>query len=76
LMVFFPSDFKYVASCVWDAGIRAGFSAKPKPKLPKQFKAAEGVPLAVILGQDELVACKLKIKVLGLSDGIPDKDGV
>jgi hypothetical protein len=31
------------------------------------------VPLAVILGQDELVASKLKIKVLGLSDGIPDK---
>jgi hypothetical protein len=29
-MVFFPSDFKYVASCVWDAGIRAGFSAKAK----------------------------------------------
>jgi histidyl-tRNA synthetase len=75
-MVFFPSDFKYVASCVWDAGIRAGFSAKAKPKLPQQFKAAKGVPLAIILGQDKLVASKLKIKVLGLSNGIPDKEGV
>lgn len=58
-----------ICSQLWNAGIRAGFSVKVKPKLPQQFKAAGGVPFAVILGQDELVAGKLKIKVLGLSDG-------
>jgi histidyl-tRNA synthetase len=65
-----------ICSQLWDAGIRAGFSAKAKPKVPQQFKAAEGVPLAVILGQDELAAGKLRIKALGLADGDPDKEGV
>ncbi|KAF2841456.1 histidyl-tRNA synthetase [Patellaria atrata CBS 101060] len=65
-----------VCGQLWDAGIRASFSAKAKPKLPQQFKAAEGVPLAVILGQDELADGKLKIKVLGLPDGHPEKEGV
>jgi len=50
--------------------------AKVKPKLPQQFKAAVDVPLAVILGQDELAAGKVRVKVLGLSDGHPEKEGV
>lgn len=65
-----------LASRLWDAGIRTEFAAKVKPKLPQQFKAAEGVPLAVILGQDELAAGKVRIKVLGLSDNDPEKEGV
>ena len=49
-----------------------------KPKLPAQFKAADvnGVPFAVILGEDEEKAGKVKIKELGLPEGHPEKDGV
>lgn len=65
-----------VTSQLWDAGIRAEFTAKVKPRLPQQFKAASDVPLAVILGQDELVAGKVRLKLLGLSDGHPEKEGV
>ncbi|KAK0385674.1 hypothetical protein NLU13_6851 [Sarocladium strictum] len=66
-----------VARELWDAGIKAEFSPKAKPKLPQQFKAAEsaGVPVAVILGEDELAEGKLKLKVLGLPDGHPEKEG-
>lgn len=66
-----------VARTLWDAGIKAEFSPKVKPKLPQQFKAAEsaGVPLAVILGEDELAAGKVKVKVLGLPDDHPEKEG-
>jgi histidyl-tRNA synthetase len=67
-----------VARRLWDAGIKAEFSWKVKPKLPQQFKAAEvnGVPLAVILGDDELAAGKCKIKEMGLPEGHAEKDGV
>lgn len=43
-----------------------------------QFKAADAnaVPLAVILGDDELAAGQVRVKQLGLPDGHPDKDGV
>jgi histidyl-tRNA synthetase len=34
------------------------------------------VPLAVILGQDELAAGKVRVKALGLPDGHPEKEGV
>ncbi|KAL8864034.1 MAG: hypothetical protein Q9174_007486, partial [Haloplaca sp. 1 TL-2023] len=56
----------------------AEFSYKIKPKLPAQFKSAEtnGVPFAVILGEDEEKAGKVKIKELGLPEGHPEKDGV
>ncbi|KAF4583191.1 histidyl-tRNA synthetase [Ophiocordyceps camponoti-floridani] len=54
-----------VARRLWSAGIRADFSAKVKPKLPQQFKAAEDAPLGVILGQDELADGKVRLKVLG-----------
>ncbi|KAL9622427.1 MAG: hypothetical protein Q9160_003271 [Pyrenula sp. 1 TL-2023] len=63
-------------STLWSAGIRAEFTAKVKPKLPQQFKAALDVPLAVILGQDELAAGKVKVKRLGLGDDDPEKEGV
>ena len=67
-----------VAKRLWNAGIKAEFSWKVKPKLPQQFKAAEnnGVPFAVILGDDELADGKCKIKELGLPEGHPEKDGV
>lgn len=63
---------------LWSAGIKAEFSYKIKPKLPAQFKAAEqaSVPFAVILGDDELAAGKVKIKELGLEEGHPEKEGV
>jgi histidyl-tRNA synthetase len=65
-----------ITSQLWDAGIRTEFTAKVKPKLPQQFKAAEHVPLAIILGQDELAAGKVRLKRLGLPEGHEDKDGV
>lgn len=68
-----------VAQELWAAGIKTEFSYKVKPKLPQQFKQAEsaGVPLAVILGEDELKDGKVKIKVLGIKDEKnPEKDGV
>ncbi|KAI9828675.1 MAG: Cytoplasmic and mitochondrial histidine tRNA synthetase [Thelocarpon impressellum] len=66
------------ARVLWDAGVKAEFSYKLKPKLPMQFKAAEagGVPFAVILGEDELAEGKVKIKEMGLPEGHPEKDGV
>ncbi|KAL8714817.1 MAG: hypothetical protein Q9220_001330 [cf. Caloplaca sp. 1 TL-2023] len=67
-----------VCKTLWDAGIKAEFSYKLKPKLPAQFKAADanGVPFAVILGEDEEKAGKVKIKELGLPEGHAEKDGV
>jgi histidyl-tRNA synthetase len=67
-----------VAAMLWEAGITAEFAYKAKPKLPQQFKAAEtnDVPYAVILGEDELKAGKVKIKELGLEEGHPEKEGV
>ncbi|KAF2146695.1 uncharacterized protein K452DRAFT_218937 [Aplosporella prunicola CBS 121167] len=67
-----------VARTLWDAGIKAEFSWKVKPKLPQQFKAAEtgGVPFAVILGEDELREGKVKIKEMGLPEGHPEKEGL
>lgn len=49
-----------------------------KPKLPNQFKAAEvnGVPFAIVLGEDELAQGKVKIKEMGLPDGHAEKEGV
>ncbi|QUC20767.1 uncharacterized protein UV8b_05008 [Ustilaginoidea virens] len=63
-----------VAQRLWDAGIRAEFSPKVKPKLPQQFKAAEGVPLGVILGQEELAAGQVRLKVLGQRENKGDDD--
>lgn len=51
---------------------------KIKPKLQQQFKAAEtnGVPFAVVFGEDEIAQKQVKIKEMGLPDGHPEKDGV
>lgn len=57
---------------------QAEFLYKIKPKLPNQFKAAEtnGVPFAVIMGEDEIAKGLVKIKEMGLKEGHPEKDGV
>ncbi|KAH0385904.1 histidyl-tRNA synthetase [Aureobasidium sp. EXF-12298] len=67
-----------VAKRLWDAGIKAEFSWKVKPKLPAQFKAAEtnGVPFAIILAEEELKNGQFKLKEMGLPEGHPEKDGV
>ncbi|KAL8719174.1 MAG: hypothetical protein Q9225_003795 [Loekoesia sp. 1 TL-2023] len=67
-----------VCKILWDAGIKAEFSYKLKQKLPAQFKAADAneVPFAVILGEDEEKAGKVKIKELGLPKDHSEKDGV
>ncbi|RFU25436.1 hypothetical protein B7463_g10902, partial [Scytalidium lignicola] len=66
-----------IATQLWNAGIKAEFAAKVKPKLPQQFKAAEtgGIPLALILGEDELAAGRIRLKILGLPEGHPEKEG-
>lgn len=58
--------------------VQAEFLYKVKPKLPNQFKAAEvnGVPMAVVIGEDEVAQRKVKIKEMGLREGHPEKDGV
>ena len=47
-----------------ERGIRTEFTAKVKPKPLQQFNASEGVPVAVTLGQDELEAGQVRVKVL------------
>lgn len=66
-----------VCKRLWNAGIKAEFTWKVKSKFQAQFKAAEanGVPFAVILGEDELEQGKAKIKELGLPADHPEKDG-
>ncbi|EGS19154.1 histidyl-tRNA synthetase-like protein [Thermochaetoides thermophila DSM 1495] len=66
-----------ICARLWDAGIKAEFLYKVKPKLQAQFKAAEdgGVPFALILGEDELAQGKVKIKEMGLPAGHPLKEG-
>ncbi|MCJ1286680.1 Cytoplasmic and mitochondrial histidine tRNA synthetase [Xylographa opegraphella] len=65
-----------VCKMLWDAGIKTEFSYKLKPKLPAQFKLAEanGVPFAVILGEDEVAQGKVKIKEMGATG--TEKEGV
>ncbi|KAK6207411.1 Cytoplasmic and mitochondrial histidine tRNA synthetase [Pestalotiopsis sp. IQ-011] len=79
------SDFKglikermSVCASLWEAGIKAEFLYKVKPRLQNQFKAAEnnGVPFAVVLGEGELANGQVKIKEMGLNDGHPEKEGV
>ncbi|BFZ55933.1 Cytoplasmic and mitochondrial histidine tRNA synthetase [Savitreella phatthalungensis] len=59
-----------LASELWKAGLRAEFLYKKKPNLRQQFEAAEkaGVPVAVILGEQELEAGTCKIKRLGTGE--------
>jgi histidyl-tRNA synthetase len=67
-----------VAKTLWDAGIKAEYLWKQKPKLQQQFKAAEagGVPWAVLFGDEELAAGRVKVKRMGLPEGHPEKEGV
>ncbi|KAG7293127.1 hypothetical protein NEMBOFW57_003173 [Staphylotrichum longicolle] len=66
-----------ICARLWDAGIKAEFLYKVKPKLQNQFKAAEagGVPFALILGEDELAQGKAKFKEMGLPEDHPLKEG-
>ncbi|AEO70298.1 11c14b2b-8afa-4b01-9e6a-905861fb1820 [Thermothielavioides terrestris] len=84
VMAFGGKDFNgllkersQVCARLWDAGIKAEFLYKVKPKLQNQFKAAEagGVPFALILGEDELAQGKAKIKEMGLPEDHPLKEG-
>ena len=72
------SPFTFLKLTITLPNNQAEFSYKLKPKLPAQFKAAEstGIPLAVILGEDELAAGKVRVKQMGLEPGHPEKDGV
>ena len=63
-----------VAGQLWDAGIRAEFAAKVKPKLPQQFKAAKDVPLTILIGQEELVAGQVRLKEHKAGEETDDKD--
>lgn len=67
-----------VARTLWDAGIKAEFAYKEKPKLVAQFKKAEesGIPFAVILGEEEVGRGEVRVKEMGLEEGHREKDGV
>lgn len=67
-----------ICAKLWEAGIKSEFLYKVKPKLDKQFAAAEanGTPWAVVLGEDELKEGKVKIKEMGLPADHPEKNGV
>ncbi len=64
-----------VAKTLWDAGIKAEYSWKQKPKWQKELNAAEDaqVPWCVILGEEELRDGKVKLKPINLPNGHPDK---
>lgn len=66
-----------ICARLWDANIKAEFLYKVKPKFQNQFKAAEtnGVPFALILGEDELAQGKVKLKEMGLPADHPLKEG-
>ncbi|KAK9447648.1 uncharacterized protein V1518DRAFT_438670 [Limtongia smithiae] len=74
---FLPERLK-VAKLLWDAGVRAEFLYKSKPKPRQQFEAAEkiGAPLAVILGQDEYAQGVVKIKRLGMGEAADEGSDV
>ncbi|KAF9515855.1 hypothetical protein BS47DRAFT_1381276 [Hydnum rufescens UP504] len=53
-----------IAKELWDAGIKAEFAYKVKPKLPKQWETVdkEQIPFAVIIGPDELAEGNVRVK--------------
>ncbi|KAI8379763.1 histidyl-tRNA synthetase [Radiomyces spectabilis] len=63
-------DRMRIARELWDAGINASFMFKNKAKLDKQFTACEKdqIPLAVIIGEDELNQNVVKIKDMRQKD--------
>ena len=56
---------------LWDTGISAEFLYKAKPKLPPQWNACDKdlIPLAVIIGEDEVQKGVVKIKDMTMKDG-------
>ena len=75
IMAFGDKDFDglllerlRVARRLWDAGIRTEFSLKVKPRQASQFDAAKEVPIAVVLGQDEVAAGQVRVKRLHAGD--------
>ncbi|KAF4552598.1 Histidine--tRNA ligase-like protein [Elsinoe fawcettii] len=67
-----------ISKRLWEAGVKAEFLWKVKPKFEKQFQAAEraGVPWSILLGEEEMKNGQCKIKELGLPEGHPEKNGV
>ncbi|CCE61822.1 hypothetical protein TPHA_0B01490 [Tetrapisispora phaffii CBS 4417] len=63
---YLPERMK-VAKQLWEAGIETEYVYKSKANPRKQFDAAEksGCPLAVILGKEEYLENKLRVKRLG-----------
>ncbi|ORX51935.1 histidyl-tRNA synthetase [Hesseltinella vesiculosa] len=59
-----------IAKELWDAGIAASYMYKSKPKLEKQWAVCdrEAIPLAVIIGQDELDQGVVRIKDMSNKD--------
>ncbi|CAG8571671.1 12886_t:CDS:10 [Acaulospora morrowiae] len=57
-------DRMKICAELWDAGIKAEFMYKNKPKLQPQFSVCdrEQIPLAVIIGRDELNRGEVRIK--------------
>ncbi|KAI9012597.1 histidyl-tRNA synthetase [Phycomyces nitens] len=55
---------------LWDAGINASFLFKNKPKLDKQWMACEKdqIPLAIIIGEDELNRGEIRVKDMRAKD--------
>jgi histidyl-tRNA synthetase len=55
---------------LWRAGIRAEFAAKVEPKPAQQFNASKSVPVAVILGEEEVAVGKVRVKKLHVGSGM------
>ncbi|KAI7898520.1 histidyl-tRNA synthetase [Cokeromyces recurvatus] len=53
-----------IAKQLWDVGIKASYMFKNKPRLDKQFDVCEKdmIPLAIIIGKDELEKGQVRIK--------------
>lgn len=58
-----------VARRLWDAGFRTRFTLKVKPKPLQQFDASKNVPVAVILGEEELAAGQVRLKAVRPGEG-------
>ena len=55
-------DRMALARELWDAGIRAEYAPKAKPKLLQQFNASESIPIVVLFGRDEIDAGQVRLK--------------
>ncbi|KAL0081204.1 histidyl-tRNA synthetase [Phycomyces blakesleeanus] len=55
---------------LWDAGVNASFLFKNKPKLEKQWMACEKdqIPLAIIIGEDEINRGEIRVKDMRAKD--------